>query len=417
MSKYLIRDTFFMSLGAIRVNKLRSSLTLFGVILGVASIIGVMTAISVIQATMEKEMTVLGSQTFQVQKWPNGFSSNAQRRAAMKWPPVTLDEAQLIREQVKSVDLVGTEFWDNSKVVTYNGYTTEPNVTLCGGSPEYAENNTHFIEIGRNISRMDMMGARKVVVLGNALAKELFPFTDPIDKMIRIDGRKYKVIGVFIKKDSAFGGPYENMALMPSQAYTRVYGKTNSRGFPRSANITLHAKTPELLDDAIEETRQLLRRTRNLKHNEDDNFHYFTSRSQIDNFNKATTGVKIGAFIMGAVSLLVAGIGIMNIMLVSVTERTKEIGIRKSLGAKRRNILLQFLFEAVVLCNIGGIIGILLGFGLGNAMTLMTSFEANIPLEWAFLGMAFCSIIGVTFGMLPAIKASKLNPIDALAHE
>ena len=406
-----------MSLGAIRVNKLRSSLTLFGVILGVASIIGVMTAISVIQATMEKEMTVLGSQTFQVQKWPNGFSSNAQRRAAMKWPPVTLDEAQLIREQVKSVDLVGTEFWDNSKVVTYNGYTTEPNVTLCGGSPEYAENNTHFIEIGRNISRMDMMGARKVVVLGNALAKELFPFTDPIDKMIRIDGRKYKVIGVFIKKDSAFGGPYENMALMPSQAYTRVYGKTNSRGFPRSANITLHAKTPELLDDAIEETRQLLRRTRNLKHNEDDNFHYFTSRSQIDNFNKATTGVKIGAFIMGAVSLLVAGIGIMNIMLVSVTERTKEIGIRKSLGAKRRNILLQFLFEAVVLCNIGGIIGILLGFGLGNAMTLMTSFEANIPLEWAFLGMAFCSIIGVTFGMLPAIKASKLNPIDALAHE
>jgi len=417
MSKFLFVDTFIMSLGAIRVNKLRSSLTLVGIILGVASIIGVMTAISVIQNTMEEEMTVLGSQTFQVQKWPNGFSSDAQRREAMKWPPVSVEEAQLIRENVKSVDLVGTEFWDNGKSVTYNGYTTEPTITLCGGSPEYAENNTHFIEYGRNLSRMDMKTGRKVTVLGAALANELFPFTDPIGKIVRVDGRKYEVIGVFIKKDSAFGGPYETMALIPGSLYTKIYGTTDSRGFERSANVTIHSKTPELLEDAIEETRQVLRRARNLKHNEKDNFHYFTSASQIDNFNRTTQGVKVGAFIMGAVSLVVAGIGIMNIMLVSVTERTKEIGIRKSLGAKRRNILLQFLLEAVVLCNLGGIFGILIGFGLGNAMTLFSSFEANIPLEWALLGMGFCSVIGITFGMVPAIKASKLNPIDALSHE
>lgn len=412
MSKFLFTDTFIMSLGAIRVNKLRSSLTLVGIILGVASIIGVMTAISVIQNTMEEEMTVLGSQTFQVQKWPNGFSSEAQRRDAMKWPPVTPDEAQLIRDNVKSVDLVGTEFWDNGKSVTYNGYTTEPNITLCGGSPEYAENNTHFIEYGRNLSRMDMKTGRKVAVLGAALANELFPFIDPIGKTVRIDGRKYEVIGVFIKKESAFGGPYETMALIPGSLYTKIYGHTDPRGFERSANVTIHSKTPELLEDAIEETRQVLRRARHLKHNDEDNFHYFTSASQIDNFNRTTQGVKVGAFIMGAVSLVVAGIGIMNIMLVSVTERTKEIGIRKSLGAKRRNILLQFLLEAVFLCNLGGIFGIIIGFGLGNAMTLFTNFEANIPFEWALLGMGFCSVIGV-----PAIKASKLNPIDALSHE
>lgn len=417
MSKYILSDTFWMSLGAIRVNKLRSSLTLVGIILGVASIIGVMTAISVIQNTMEQEMTVLGSQTFQVQKWPNGFSSEAQRREAMKWPPVTVKEAQLIRENVKSVDLVGTEFWDYGKAVTYNGYTTEPTITLCGGSPEYAENNTHFIELGRNLSRMDMMAGRRVTVIGNALAQELFPFVDPIGRMIRIDGRKYEVIGVFIKKDSAFGGPYETMALLPGTTYTKIYGTVGQRGFPRSANVTIHAKTPELLEDAIEETRQVLRRARHLKHNEKDNFHYFTSASQIDNFNQTTAAVKIGAFVLGTVSLIVAGIGIMNIMLVSVTERTREIGIRKSLGAKRRNILMQFLFEAVILCNLGGIIGILIGFGLGNVMTLMTSFEANIPWEMVILGMGFCTVIGVTFGMIPAIKASKLNPIDALSHE
>lgn len=417
MSKFIISDTFFMSLGAIRINKLRSSLTLIGVILGVASIIGVMTAISVIQSTMEAEMTVLGSQTFQLQKWPNGFSSDEQRREANKWPPVTSAEAQLIREQVKSVDLVGTEFWDGGKSVSYNGYTTEPRSSLCGGSPEYAENNTHFIGQGRNLSRMDMLSGRKVVVIGNALANELFPFSDPIGKTIRVDGRKYEVIGVFIKKQSAFGGPYETMALIPETTYKSIYGNIDQRGFPRSANVTIHAKTPDLLEDAIEEMRQVIRRSRNLNYSEKDNFYYFTSLSQIDNFNQTTQGVKIGAFVLGTVSLVVAGIGIMNIMLVSVTERTKEIGIRKSLGAKRRNILLQFLFEAVILCNLGGIIGVLLGFGLGNVMTLVTSFEANIPIEWAFIGMGFCSIIGITFGMIPAIKASKLNPIEALQYE
>jgi len=171
------------------------------------------------------------------------------------------------------------------------------------------------------------------------------------------------------------------------------------------------------LPDAIEETRQVLRQIRNIKHNETDNFYYFTSLSQIDKFNESTKPIKIGAFVMGTVSLIVAGVGIMNIMLVSVSERTKEIGIRKSLGAKRRNILTQFLIEAVVLCNVGGVIGILLGFGLGNLMSALTNFDANIPYEWALLGMGFCSFIGITFGMIPAIKASKLNPIQALNNE
>ena len=410
-------DTFVMSLGAIRSNKLRSGLTLFGVILGVASIIGVMTSISVVQKTMEQEMTVLGTQTFQVQKWPNGFTSEEERREARKWPAVTLDEAQAIRDQVKSVDLVGTEFWDGGKVASYRGYSTEPMVSICGGSPEYAENNTHFIENGRNISRMDMVAHRKVVVLGYALANELFPFSDPIGQKIRVDGTKYEVIGTFVSKESAFGGPYQVLALIPGTTYAQTYGLTDRRGFKRSANVTIHSRTPELLDDAIEETRQVLRRIRGLKHNDKDNFYYFTSLSQIDEFNESTKPIKIGAFVMGTVALIVAGVGIMNIMLVSVTERTKEIGIRKSLGAKRRNILTQFLFEAIVLCNVGGIIGILLGFGLGNVVSAFAGCDTNIPYEWALFGMGFCCLIGVTFGMIPAIKASKLNPIEALNNE
>ena len=412
-----VSDVFVMSLGAIGSNKLRSFLTLVGIVLGVASIIGVMTAISVMQTAMEKEMTVLGTQTFQVQKWPNGFNSDEESRRAQKWPPVTLEEAQLVRDQVPSVDFVGTELWDGGKVASYKGITTDPVVSLCGGSPEYPENNTHYIGEGRNISRMDMLAARRVVVIGHALAQQLFPFTDPIGKAITLDGRKFEVIGVFIKKVSAFGGPYETLALIPSGAYTQIYGMVDPRGFTRSVNMTVHSRTPELLQDAIEQVRQVIRNARHLRHDEPDNFYWFTSLSQIETFNKATMGVKIGAFIMGAVALLVAGIGIMNIMLVSVTERTKEIGIRKSLGAKRRNILLQFLLEAVVLCNVGGVIGIALGFLLGNIFTFFTSFEAHVPLGWAVFGVVFCSLIGVTFGMIPALKASRLNPIDALHYE
>ena len=410
-------DVFAMSLGAIGSNKLRSFLTLVGIVLGVASIIGVMTAISVMQTTMEKEMTVLGTQTFQVQKWPNGFNGPEQFRKAQKWPPVTLEEAQLVRDTVKTVDLVGTEFWDGGKVASYKGTTTDPVVSICGGSPEYPENNTQYVEFGRNLSRMDMVAARRVAVIGPALAEELFPFEDPIGKDFMLDGRKFEVIGVFIKKQSAFGGPYAQMALIPSGAYTQIYGLTDPQGFPRSLNMTVRSKTPELLQDAIEEVRQTLRNARHLKHDEEDNFYWFTSLSQIENFNKTTAGVKIGAFLMGAVALLVAGIGIMNIMLVSVTERTKEIGIRKSLGAKRRNILLQFLLEAVVLCNVGGVIGIALGFLLGNVFTFFTSFEAHVPVGWAFFGVAFCSLIGVVFGMIPALKAARLNPIEALHYE
>jgi putative ABC transport system permease protein len=410
-------DLFLMSLGAIGSNKLRSFLTLVGIVLGVASIIGVMTAISVMQATLEKEMSVLGAQTFQVQKWPNGFTSDEQRRAAQKWPPVTLAEAQAIREQVPSVDFVGTEIWDGGKSATYKGVTTDPIISLCGGSPEYSENNTQPIGDGRNLSQMDMRAARRVVVLGHALAEQLFPFTDPIGKTILLDGRKFEVIGVFEKKVSAFGGPYETMALVPSGAYTQIYGMIDQEGYLRSVNVTVHSKTPELLQDAIAQTSQVMRNVRHLKHDEPDNFYYFTSLSQIDNFNKTTLGVKIGAFLMGGVALLVAGIGIMNIMLVSVTERTKEIGIRKSLGAKRKNILLQFLLEAVVLCNVGGVIGIALGFALGNVFTFFTAFEARVPLGWAVFGVVFCSLIGIVFGMIPAIKASRLNPIDALHYE
>lgn len=411
-------DTLLMSTGAIVGNKLRSILTLVGIVAGVASIIAVMTAISVVQGTMEREMSVLGAQTFQVQKWPaGGFHTPEERRKAMRRPPLTVANADAIREHVEIVDLVGSELWDFGYKVEYRGEETNPNISICGGTPEYPPNNTHYVGLGRNLSAMDVKSGRHVAVIGHAIAKKLFPFADPIGKIVRLDGRKYEVIGVFDEKKSAFGGNYDNYVLIPVTTFLDIYGMTNREGFDRSVNITVRANSPELIQDAIEQTRQVLRRERGVKAGEEDNFEFFNSESLITEFNKMSMGVKIAAFVIGIIALVVAGIGIMNIMLVAVTERTKEIGIRKALGAKPQTIMTQFLLEAVLLCNVGGVVGVLVGFGLGNMVSVFTKMEATVPMEWAVIGLVFCSAVGVVFGLLPAVRAARLNPIDALRYE
>jgi len=411
-------DILSMSLRSILGSKLRSVLTLVGIVAGVASIIAVMTAIAVVQSTMEKEMSVLGAQVFQAQKWPaGGFNSDEERRKAMRRPALTVANADAIREQVKNADIVGAELWDFGYTAEYKGESTNPNVTICGGTPEYPPNNTHFVGLGRNLSQMDIRTGRDVAVIGYAIGQKLFPFEDPIGKEFRLDSRKYEIVGVFDEKKSAFGSGYDNYVLIPISTYLDTYGMVNRDGFSRSVNITVRAKSPEMVRDAMEETRQVLRRERGVKPNEEDNFDFFSSESLITEFNQMTLKIKVAAFVIGIIALVVAGIGIMNIMLVSVTERTKEIGVRKSLGANPANILAQFLLEAVILCNIGGVIGIVVGFGLGNLVTAFTSFEVNVPLEWAVIGLVFCSTVGIAFGLLPAIRASRLHPIDALRYE
>src|SRR5437867_7088343 len=360
-------DTLLMSTGAILSNKLRSILTLVGVVAGVASIIAVMTAISVIQGTLEREMSVLGAQVFQVQKWPaGGFHSAAERRKAMRRPPLTLANAKAIRDHVGSVDLVGSEIWDFGFKAQYKGESTNPNLSICGGTPEYPPNNTHYVGLGRNLSEMDVKTAQKVAVIGYAIAKKLYPFTDPVGKDIRVDGRKYQVIGVFDEKKSAFGGAFDNYVLIPVSTFVNTYGLVGRDGFPRSVNITVRAKTPELIQDAIEETRQVLRHDRGLRPGQEDNFEFFNSASLITQFNKMSMGVKLAA---------------------------------------------------VILCNIGGMIGVLVGFGLGNLVAVFTHFEVSVPMEWAVIGLLFCSAVGIVFGLLPAIRASQLHPIDALRYE
>jgi len=411
-------DTLLMSTGAIVANKLRSMLTLVGIVAGVASIIAVMTAISVIQGTMEREMSVLGAQTFQVQKWPaGGFHRDQDRRKAMKRPALTLENAQAIRDHVSSVDIVGSEIWDFGFMAQYKGVSTNPNISICGGTPEYPQNNTHYVGLGRNISELDVKAARKVAVIGHAIAQKLYPFVDPIGKDIRVDNRKYEVIGVFDEKKSAFGGNFDNYVLMPVSTFLNTYGLVGRDGFQRSVNITVHAKTPEVVEDAIEETRQVLRHDRGVKPGQEDNFEFFNSQSLITKFNNMSMGVKLAAFVIGIIALVVAGIGIMNIMLVAVTERTREIGIRKALGARRRDILAQFVVESATLSGAGALLGIGFGLLLAFVVKALTPLPAAVAPWSVVVGMALGVSVGIAAGVYPASRASRLDPIVALRAE
>jgi putative ABC transport system permease protein len=406
------KESFIMALTAIRTNKLRSSLTLLGVAVGVFSIIVVMTAMGVLLNSIQEGMSELGTNVFQVQKNDMSFSNGPRdqlKNRNRKY--LTYEQCLEVKEKTTLAKMVGIEAYQNSRVVKSGALKTNPNVSLFGENVEGFTTNNWTVGEGRMYSQQEFTEAKTVAIVGKNVVEKLFPKTDPIGKTIEIDGQIYEIIGTIESRGEMLGGDNDNMIVVPLTAFFGVYGKN------RDIHAMIETENTETFDDCEQQVRGILRAARNVAPGQDDDFGMFSNDSMIDQFNDLTSSVRLGIMLVSAIALLASGVGIMNIMLVSVTERTREIGIRKSIGARKSNILSQFILEAVLLSEMGGIFGIVTGVLAGNILAIVMDVPAIIPYDWVAIGFVTCSIIGIIFGVYPAWKASNLDPIESLRYE
>lgn len=405
-----IKESFGIALSALRTNKMRSILTTLGIVIGVMTVIGMMTIIRGINATVESELALIGTNTFYVRKFP-AIVTHATMRQYRNRKDVTIEQADAIRDRATMVSRVTPELYSGGQRARFGGEKTNANVTVIGGAEEWQLVNGRYVDQGRFLNAMDVRASRNVCVIGKDIVETLFPFKNPIDMEIRVGPEKFKVIGVLEEKGSTFGQSEDNYAIIPYSTFQHVFGKN------QFVQIAIQAKRPEALEATLDEVIGILRVERKVPPGEENDFEILTKDSLMDTWRNLTKVVFAAAVGIAMISLLVGGIGIMNIMLVSVTERTREIGIRKAIGAKRRDVLWQFIVEAIVLSAIGGVIGILLGLGLGKLVGAISPLPAAVPVWAIFAGLGFSSIVGLFFGIYPAAKAARLDPIVALRYE
>ncbi len=408
-----LRESLRMAMSALAAHKLRSALTLLGVLVGVFSIILVMTAMRVMQSDIEREIRQLGSETFMVRKLPamyvggpEGFEKYWRRK------DLALSQGMQLQERATLARAVGLEstFWGGQVETRYK--KTGPNVQLLGETPGSFAAHNWVLHEGRLLLETDVDGARDVCVLGNSLARTVFPHASAVGERLKINGINYSVVGVLEAKGGAMGGDQDNFAVVPVTTGLNRFGRWN-----RSLNFLVQARDQASYDDTVEQVRGILRVLRKVPPGQEDDFEIFSNDSLIAQFKAITLAVRLGVAVVSSIALLAAGVGIMNIMLVSVTERTREIGIRRAVGAKRRNIMTQFIMEAVIICEVGGVIGVALGILGGNVTALLMRLTPVIPVDWILIGLVICSIVGVIFGTYPAYKAANLDPIESLRYE
>lgn len=405
-----LSQTIAIALQSLKNNKLRTGLTILGVVVGIFSIIVIMTIITMLQQSIEEGLSQLNKYTFQIQKNDPTFGGGPRFRE--RRPDIKIEEALRLKEMLTIAKYVGAEQWNFGAIVRYGNKETNPNIQVAGITVDAMRTNDWNVESGREIRETDVQYSRDVCMVGKDVVDKLFPNINPVGQTIRVDGKPLQIIGVMESKPALFGQSRDNYIVMPITTWHSLYGK-----YRRSVNITVMSYGKEDYNAVIEAAIGYMRKIRKLSPGEPDNFYIYSNESMITQVNDITGPIKIGALAVSVIALIAAGVGIMNIMLVSVTERTREIGIRKALGARKSWILTQFLVEAVVLCFIGGIAGIILGVGIGNLAGSFLNAQTAIPVDWVIIGISLCVLIGVIFGTYPAYKASNLDPIEALRYE
>ena len=409
--KNILKESFWMAIAAIKQNKLRSTLTLLGISIGVFSVIGVMTAIRTLESSVESGLNVFAANTFVIQKYPE-ISFGEERRKHRKRKNIDYDQYKKLKNRAMLPLLVSVSERNEVRNVKYKDNVVKNYVGLFGGDEGSIRTFKTYIGDGRNIAPDDVRYARNVCVLGMDVVDRLFPFEDPLSKKIQIEGLDYYVVGVAERQGEAFGQSQDNYIAIPITSYLQKFSNKWT-----TLSINVEAASEEDYDKTREEAIGIMRTIRKVKPGVENDFEIITSGEMIETFSGFTSGIKLFALSVSIIALVVAGIGIMNIMLVSVTERIKEIGIRKAIGATKKDILTQFLMEAVFLSEFGGIVGIIMGISAGNLVSFIFNIPAVIPIDWAIIGLLVCSIIGIGFGIYPAWKAAQLDPIESLRFE
>jgi putative ABC transport system permease protein len=406
-----IRETFRMALGSLRTNKLRSALTMLGVAIGVFSVIGVMTALSVIQGSIESGLSFLGSNIFQFAKYPTVSTNDPETKFANR-KNISIENANAYKRLMDgTANAICFKVFDRGKAVSYQR-TKIQGMTIVGTNEAFLVANSFAVEYGRNLSPEDVDLGRNVTVVGADVQKKLFRNETPIGKTIKLNERPYQIIGVLESKGASFGNSQDDLILVPITRFFQDYGRSN-----RTINIATQSTSQATYNQTLDRAIGAMRAARGLKLSQENDFEVYSNDTLVSAFAQIAGTVRIGAFVVSAIALLAAGIGIMNIMLVSVTERTREIGLRKAIGARKPDIVRQFLLEAIVLSEVGGLAGILTGVAGGNGFAVWLDISMVFPWGWAITGLVVCSLIGIGFGFYPAWKAASLHPIEALRFE
>ncbi len=407
------RENIRVAISAIRGQMLRTVLTILIIAFGIMALVGILTSIDALKGSISSSFSSMGSNSFTIRNSGMNIQMGGKSKRAKRHPKITYYQALEFSERFKYPSQVSVSTMaDQIGVIKFESTKSNPNITVMGVDANYLDVSGYTLASGRNVTGHDLEEGLHVCLLGKELVDKLFKKTNPIDKIVSVGPAKYRVVGTLGEKGSSMGFGGDKVCLIPLSNAKQDYGSDYS-----TYSITVKLKQITDLEPATGEATSMMRNVRKDRIGEENSFEITQSDSLAGMVIESMSTVTLSATIIGIITLLGASIGLMNIMLVSVTERTREIGIRKSLGATRKTIRKQFLTEAVVICQLGGITGVILGVLIGNLISIAVGGAFIIPWDWIILGVSVCFVVGLAAGIYPAIKASNLDPIEALRYE